>query len=287
MKKCYIPSCRRDLPSILTGEYVMKKFFAAVVSVAALSGSLFADGVEFKLEKPADWKNTGSLKWVGKDKDTMEVSGIAMLSSTKLFDVDVNKKYKLEADVKMISGGPAITYFGFEAYDKDGVAIPAAAVNARLKSETPVVANAKIGSKTLLLKDNPNWNPVGIYAVALNAKENLSDLPNRDLLVVTGIKKVGSHIEVTLKEPLAKAVAAGTIVRAHLGGGYMYSGGWKNITAGQKVEFKGVAKGLATYGMGSVSWAPGTAKARVIMLVNWNNPKSVVQIDDVELEIEK
>ena len=28
----------------------MKKFFAAVVSVAALSGSLFADGVEYKFE---------------------------------------------------------------------------------------------------------------------------------------------------------------------------------------------------------------------------------------------
>ena len=265
----------------------MKKFFAAVVSVAALSGSLFADGVEYKLEKPADWKNTGSLKWVGKDKDTMEVTGVAMLSSTKLFDVDPNKRYKLEADVKMISGGPAITYFGFEAYDKNGVAIPAAAVNVRLKSETPLVAAAKAGSTKLLLKDNPNWNPAGIYAVALNAKANLSDLPNRDLLVVSAIKKVGSHIEVTLKQPLTKEIAAGTIVRAHLGGGYMYAGGWKNIAAGQKVEFKGFAKGHAAYGMGTAAWAPGTAKARVIMLVNWNNPKSVVQIDDVELEIEK
>ena len=40
----------------------MKKFFAAVVSVAALSGSLFADGVEFKLEKPSDWQKIKNSK---------------------------------------------------------------------------------------------------------------------------------------------------------------------------------------------------------------------------------
>ena len=265
----------------------MTKFFAAVVSVAAIGGSLFADGIEFKLDKPADWSNTGSIKWVGEKKDVIEVTGQAMLTSTKLFDVDYTKMYKLEADLKVVSGGPATAYFGFLPCDKNGVAIPASAVNQLPNSETAVAVAAKAGSKKMLLKANPEWKNKGIWAVALNAKKDLSDLPNMDHLNIAAIKDVNGMIEVTLKAPLAKDVAAGTIVRAHLGGGYMYTGGWKKLAAGEKFEFKGAAKGRAKYGMGSSAWAPGAVKARIIMLVNWDNPKTVSTVKDIELEIKK
>ena len=265
----------------------MKKFFAAVVSVAAIGGSLFADGIEYKLDKPADWTNTGSVKWVGEKKDVMEVTGQAMLTSTKLFDVDYTKLYKLEADLKVVSGGPATAYFGFLPCDKNGTPIQASSVNQLPNSETAVAVAAKAGDKKLLLKSNAAWSSNGIWAVALNAKKDLSDLPNTDLYNVGAINNVNGMIEVALKAPLAKDVAAGTIVRAHLGGGYMYTGGWKKLAAGQEFEFKGAAKGRAKYGMGSSAWAPGTAKARIIMLVNWDNPKTVSTVKDIELEIKK
>ena len=74
----------------------MNKFFATVVSAAALTGTVFADGIEFKLDKPSDWKSLGgSVKWVGEKKDVLQATGSVMISSTRLFDVDVKKKYKL------------------------------------------------------------------------------------------------------------------------------------------------------------------------------------------------
>ena len=267
----------------------MKKIFAAVVSVAALSGSLFADGVEFKLEKPADWVKHNAVKWVGKDKDVMEVTGPAGLYSVKMFDVVPGKVYKLEADVKMLSGEEAPTFFGFKLFDKQGREIAAHMVNVRPGSETTVVKAVKAGDKMMIVKANPLWTP-GFYAIALNAKKDFSDLPNFDVLIPSKVTPKGQEIEIQFKTPVGKDIPAGTVVRAHTGGGYMYTGGFKNIKPGQSVEFKGRAKGFSKYNMNGVSFAPGAAKAQVIMLVNWKwsyKQKSVTQIKDVELEIEK
>jgi hypothetical protein len=67
----------------------------------------------------------------------------------------------------------------------------------------------------------------------------------------------------------------------------MYTGGNKKLSDGQSAEMKGYAKGQLKYAMRGYSWAPGTAKAQVIMLINWGNPKGVTQVKDIELEIEK
>ena len=88
-------------------------------------------------------------------------------------------------------------------------------------------------------------------------------------------------------EFISKAVAAGTSVRAHLGGGYMYTGGYKKLSDGQTAEMKGVAKGRIPYSLRGGSWTAGAAKAQVIMLINWGNHKAVTQVKDIELEIEK
>lgn len=265
----------------------MNKLFLSVVSAALLCGSLCADEIEFKLEKPADWNKNSSVKWVGPEKDVMEVKGSAFLSSSKLFDVNVNKKYKLEVDGKVISGGPAWIYVGFQPYTKDGRAIPCEAVNLRVGSETTVLMAAKKGSTKLILKNNPAWKTPGIVAVALNAKKNYADLPNFNFLLCKACKIVNGNVEVTLKAPLKADIAAGTPVRGHCSGGYMYAAGFKKLANGQSFEFKGTVKGAVKTGMGRRAWAPGAAKARVIILVNWGNRNAVAQIKDVELEIEK
>lgn len=266
----------------------MNKFFAAVVSAAALGGFLFADEIEYKFEKPGDWKAMGgTVKWVGDKKDVMQVSGSVLLTSTKIFDVDVTKKYKLEADIKTISGGPAIIYMGFIPYDKNNQVISADMVNVHQGSETTVAKVGKVGDTKLILKDNSKWPAKWLSAVALNAKKDYSDLPNRNLLFTKSVKRVGGNLEVTLKKPLAQAVAAGTPVRGHCAGGYMYTASYKKLADGQSGELKGVARGRAKYNLGGANWAPGAAKARLLMLVNWGNRKAVSQIKDVELEIEK
>lgn len=255
---------------------------------AVMAGSVFAAGeIEFKLDKASDWKVTSPVKWVGKDKKTMEVAGPTTFLSVKKFDVDVNKYYKLEADIKQISGGPIHSYVGFKLFDKNDKEITAPMVNARPGSETTVVKAVKAGDKVMFVKANAKWTS-GIAAVALNAKKDLSDLPNYDLLVPAKITAKGQVIEIQLRQPAPKNIAAGTVVRAQTGGGFMYTGGGKLLKDGQEGEFKGTAKGFNPYFMTSGRWAPGTAKAQIILLVNWKwglKVKPVAQVKDVELEI--
>ena len=263
----------------------MNKFFISVVSAAAFCGAAFADGVEFKFDKPADWQKNGMIKWVGEKKDVMEISGRTMLYSAKTFDIDPAKKYKLEADINVVSGGPVTNYFGFYLYDKSNRVIGAHHVSVVLKSESSFVKAAKKGDTVVTLASNPVWLKNKPYAMALNPRKDYSDLPNFDLLFVKSVKSAGAVMEVTLTAPLKKDIAAGTTVRLHVPGGYMYTGGWKKLAAGQKAELKGMAAGRINANISPRAWAPGAAKAKVIMLVNWDNPKSVVRISDVELEI--
>ena len=73
----------------------MKKFWMTAVASLLAGGALCAAEVEFNLEKAADWQKSTAVKWVGKDKDIMEVIGPAALMSVKKFDIEPNKTYKL------------------------------------------------------------------------------------------------------------------------------------------------------------------------------------------------
>ena len=263
----------------------MKKMYSVLLGAAMFCGFLQAGETEMEFKKPADWKVVGNVKWVGEKKDVMEVTGRALLVSTKRFDIDETKSYKLEADVKRISGDATPIYVGFNLFDKDGKQLPAHLVNIAYGTETPLLKPAKPGDKVLYIKDNPLWHKPTLYTVHINARKDLLDLPNYDMYIIAGRKVNNGALELQLKTPVTRDIAAGTLVRGHMMGGYMYTGGYKTMKEGESFEFKGVAKGRAKYGMPSVAWAPGAVKAEVIILVNWSNAKAVTQVKDVELEI--
>ena len=265
----------------------MKKVYSAVLAAAMICGFAQANEVEFDLERSADWKVVGNVKWVGEKKDVMEVTGRALLTSAKRFDIDENKSYKLEADVKRIKGGATPIYVGFNLFDKDGKQLPAHLVNIVYGSETPLLKPAKPGDKVLYVKDSPLWQKPTVYSLHINARKDLTDLPNYDMYVIAAKSVKNGALELQLKSPVTKDIPAGTLVRAHMMGGYMYTAGYKTLKEGESFEFKGVAKGRAKYGMPSTAWAAGAVKAEVIILVNWNSEgaKAVTQVKDVELEI--
>lgn len=265
----------------------MKKL-GIFMMAAVFAGSIFADGIEFKLDKPSDWVANSKVKWVGAKKDIMEVTGSAMLISTKKFDIDPKKLIELEADVKMISGKPGTTYFGFRVIDKQGRYIPASAVNAVPGSETVLAKAVKPGDTVITIKANPKWKKTSIAYAVINVKKDLSDLPNYSFIGnnLTDVKQEGDNMVLTFKKGFKLAAPAGTSVRLHYEGGYMYAGGYKYIGADSgKVEFKGKVTGQLKSGMASHGWAPGTVKAEIIFLVNWGSAGSVTQISDVEMEI--
>lgn len=265
----------------------MKNFSIAFLAAAVCCG-VFAGEIEFKLDKPSDWHKNNKVKWVGEKKDIMQVTGSAMLISTKKYDIDPKKITELEADIKMISGKPATTYLGFRLIDKNGRYISASAVNAIYGSDTVLVKAVKPTDTTITVKANPKWKKSSIYSVVIRTKKDFSDLPNYAAIGhnITNVKKVGNNMEVTLAKPFKASVPAGTAVRIHSDGGYMYTGGYKYIGADSgKVELKGKATGRSKHGMYASSWAPGAVKAEIILLVNWGVQGSVTQVKDVEMEI--
>jgi hypothetical protein len=159
-------------------------------------------------------------------------------------------------------------------------------VNAGIGTESTLAREVKPGDKTILVKATPKWAKRNYQVVVWGAQKDLSDLPNFNFIgYVTAMQNVGENVEVTLKAPAKAAVPAGTSVRIHSEGGYMYTGGYCMPKTDDFTRLKGKAKGRAKVGMYGGAWAPGAVKARVIMLVNWGKYKETTQIKDVKLEI--
>ena len=264
----------------------MKKIGAALLAAALLGTSgLFAE--TFQFGNPADWKvANGKITMVGENKDIMEIKGSAMLTSVKEFTVDPTKVYELEAYAKLISTVSGPCYLGFSVYDKEGRQMGAVTVNADKGTESVLAREVKPGDKTILVKATPKWTKRPSTAVVWGVKEDLSDLPNFNLIgFITGMQPAGENVEVALRAPAKAAVPAGTSVRIHREGGYMYTGGYCMPKTDDFTKLKGKAKGRTKFGMYSGAWAPGAVKARVIMLVNWGKYEETTQIKGVKLEI--
>lgn len=264
----------------------MKKLNAVLVAAALMGGAgLFAE--TFQFDKPDDWKIiNGKITMVGENKNIMEIKGSTMLTSTREFTVDPTKVYELEAQAKLVSTVSAPCYLGFAVYDKEGRQMGAYTVNAGIGTESTLAREVKPGDKTILVKATPKWAKRNYQVVVWGAKKDLSDLPNFNFIgYVTAMQTAGENVEVTLKAPAKAAVPAGSSVRIHSEGGYMYTGGYCMPKNEDFTKIKGKAKGRAKVGMYGSAWAPGAVKARVIMLVNWGKYKETTQVKDVKLEI--
>ena len=121
-----------------------------------------------------------------------------------------------------------------------------------------------------------------------DAKEDLSDLPNYNILVI-GVKdaiKKGDNWEITFNNPLLKDVAAGTKVREQIHGGYIYTGGAAHVGTDWRT-LSGSIKGLDTKGVWySSRWPIGTVQAQLVILVNWSGEQLITELKDISLDIQ-
>lgn len=262
----------------------VKLMIGSAVMLAA--GTLAAQTIE--MNKAADWiKNPAIVEKDGMLTTDKQV----MFISTKTIDIDPNKTYTLKLSVKDNLTGKdpkdnAWVLFGFMPTGNDGRQITPFNVSILPGSEAVLAADVKKGDKTVLVKDASKWKAALHFNICANAKADLSDLPNYSF-VGAGIEKIekkGNAWEVTVKTPSAADYKEGTALRIHVGGGYVYTGGtlyvdnnWKDMT--------GSIKGMSKYGWSNVIWPKGAAKAKVVILANWNNKKSDLQFKDISLTI--
>lgn len=143
--------------------------------------------------------------------------------SKKVFQIDPEKYYVASVWVKAADNKPSYAYFGLISFDASGREIQSENVSSFPNTETELAAPAEPGDTVIKVKNAASWKNFTYCVVAFNVKDDKSDLPNRDLSSsITGIKKNEDVWEISLKKPLKNDYPAGTKIREHYKGGYIY-----------------------------------------------------------------
>jgi len=226
------------------------------------------------------------------DENTISIDekGRLTLFSAVVYDIDPFKSYTLSMTVKNSGTEEAFTLFGFMPLDADAKNISCASVRDNKGTLTELAADAKIGDDFIIIKNAVNWDIKANHClVAFNAKLDYSDLPNTKLVAnKPQLEKLedGTY-KVQLKAKLKEDYPAGTLVRQHYSGGYLYTAGAVRIKPGEEKVMKGTIKGLdAPGGFQARVWPVGTVKAKLVLYHDLNNKKCAVTYSNPILEIE-
>ena len=249
--------------------------FLSMLAMAALAVSLSAETIKYDLK--LDFSNNRQSAVTEDGVLTYTGPGTLIFKPVKL---NPAAKYTLTFDMKQNGTAKAFpVYGGFYCYNKTGRLITHESVYYTEASFTELAKDAKVGDRSITVKDGSMWKKD--TQVAFNAKKDKSDIPNYDIAkYTTKIEKQGDVWVISLSTPLKKAYAAGTNVRQHLSGGYIYSSIVRVPTSDWKT-YTGTINGKDMW-VGSVTIRP------IIMLNwNWQDRTGSTQIRNVSLTITK
>ena len=249
---------------------------------SACMGMLSAQEI-ISIEKPADFAQSRQV--VQADDGAIVLKGNGNFISVKALTVDPAKKYQISGEFCLKGGKTPNVYLGFVPFDGKNRQITPSMIYINVKSLTEVVEAAKKGDKIIKVKDASKWNAKSPYSfIAFGAKEDLSDLPNRNsAFCQPGIKQNGEVWEITLRKPLTKDIEAGTPVRQHFtGSSYIYTAGWLKPTE-QWTAKKGVISGIAKYGPVYNKFWTGTKKAKAVVLIMNGDGRSETLVRNIKI----
>jgi len=271
------------------------KVFGIVAGISALfmASGLIA-GEKTLVKWGADAK-TLQKEWSGKIKyEDLDGKFSAVVDSRssvllkKFIPVEAGKKYILTGTFKSLGEEKSKIYYGFICYGKKKKQIVTYHSNVILGSATTLAQECKKGDKTVVIKANKKWK-AGSQAVAFNAKDDFSDLPNRETAYkITKVVPEGENMKLNLSAPVKKAYPAGTKVRQHTAaaGSYLYT-----TIVGNKMPktWKTYSKSATLGKPGQMGWKffrPGTAFVRIIILPNYAKKKDEkVAYTDLNLKV--
>ena len=265
----------------------MKLGLGAAVLFAA--GALAAQEQTPSINSPDYWKAAEAKQSaaVSMADGTLTAKGRVMVVGKK-FPIDLTKKYTLKFSAMSPNAegkDSSLIFAGFNVFDKKGHQISSIHDCIVPGTLTEVAADAAVGSKVITVKDGSKFK-TGYKAIVSGAKEDLSDLPNYNYLgTVTGFEQKGDVWEIKLERPLFKNVKAGTMVREHSMGGFIYTAGVRS--AGQKwITMQGTITGEKRGSWIGSAWPAGAVTAQIIILSNWQNKKLDTQFKDISLTVE-
>lgn len=220
--------------------------------------------------------------------DTATSTGKVFLRSKQIFNIDPAKKYSIKLSI-VSKNVPATVYVAFLPLGKNNAELHTYSFQAHPNTLTQVAADAKKGDNKIIVRYGDHWKVRPASCVVKNAKADNSDIPNSNYLtgeLASSVKK-GNLWELTFKTPLVSDVKAGSFIRQHINGGYIYFGGRKNLTPKQEVVMQGTITGRAAPGLyRNNQWPHNLQKAQLILLLDWTGKNAMIEIKDAALTIE-
>ena len=265
----------------------MKKITQFAAAILTMSSVLLPAAEVINLTDKNLWIPVKNVEF---SEGKMVNNGKTMFRSKNVIAIDPAKKYTFK--MTMAAAGAeksSLVLYGMMAAEAKGGAIASRYIQSIPGTFTQVAADAKAGDTVLKIKNGSKWSKSPSYGfVACNAKEDNSDIPNRNIvsIQIADIKHEGDIWVLTLKKPLTKALAANTNIRQHADGGYFYFG---NRTLGKtQVTSTATVTGKTAHGLYAPSkgFHPAMTHAYIVILSDWYNAKNKIEIKDATLTIE-
>lgn len=162
--------------------------------------------------------------------DSTKTDGNSFILKGNRSSLILNKKIVFDTNPIIFSGNikntgdkPAHVYIGYIAYTKNGTKVNASNFSSAQDAKTMKIISLDESNKKIVLESSAA--PNNRLNLALNAKDDFSDLPNFKLIgSISGVKKQeDGRYEVTLNKPLEQSIQVGQSVRTHgTSGTYTY-----------------------------------------------------------------
>ena len=269
MKYNFIGKLKKNVSGILLWAVT----FSCMATAAAAEKNLLTWNNEPEVLKK-EWSGKVGFKNLD-GKVCGYIDSPATVISRKLIPVEPGRQYRLSGEFKGLGKERSILFFGLMTFDKNKQYIAPVNTNIVTGSATVLAKDCRKGDKLLILKSNSKWK-AGDTAV-FNAKDDLSDLPNREL---TGrirgvVRKDNGIMEVQLSAPVKKDWPSGTKMRTHCShfGEYLYCSAMGAKLPGQWKTFSRIVSPARLGRMGRDIFRPGTAYVKVVILANYAGKK--------------
>lgn len=197
-----------------------------IAGLAFIAGTLAAGNVLIKEDANSGKPSSTGVKITDQGRDGKKaflVEGHKGLVLKDKFKIDPEKYYILSVWVKSIGDNSSLGYLGVSPYDAEGKQILSCHFSFVKGSETELAEPCKATDTVVKVKDASKWRNHKHFVIAFGAKDDKSDLPNRNVSSgIQNIEKKDDIYEITLDKPIGKDYPAGTKVREHQMGGYVY-----------------------------------------------------------------
>ena len=211
---------------------------------------------------------------VKNDPAALSISSKVVMYSmaTPYIPVDPAKKYRLNGRFRLaepLPAKPGKLKFGVQTYDKDKRLISSEHTTVINRTATTLVKDAEYGQRTVTIANGKTWRIIPNFScIAFNVRDDFSDLPNRSVVAVTGIKHLpDGTTELELKEPMREFYASGSKVRMHHRlAAFLYGGALNQVLGSEYKAFEGVFTGEQR-GMSHNIFRKGTAFIQVVVML--------------------